>query len=308
MTTQWYSYPPIPPPPPPIPPLPPETNNPPQQQPSPVPIRGDDFLKRVRYLNPEIFSPVLFVLDFDHTIAYHDSRRLLDIDFMDNNTRLYTRPFLRCLLNYVRCVNKHNVLILWTAGAESYIQRMLVLCDIAPYFHHVLTYQHCRESQDRYGTKKAYAYLKCRYPEYADLRSVLVDNLAVTNAVGGEDGETYTYIYSVEPFTPRKIVQSYGAFHIDQQDIMDLDLFIRTKGLRGKQKRGKGHETVQSLSHCDPYQPDYGDTVLVSLILRLDREVFGNPHSPIPWRDSSKGAWVPSAFSKTEKPEKPAKT
>ena len=213
------------------------------------------------------------VIDFDHTLCYDDHRRLLDINFMDQLPSFYRRPFLFEFLNYLRAANKHNILIMWTASPRNRILRALTLCGIAHYFHEVLAYDDCIQSQTTYGGKKSYQYLKRKYPDYAEMRSVLLDNFALTNAKEKAEEETYTYIYSVEPFTPRRIVQDYGAFGTDPWYINDVDDFIKTKGLRGKgpnpRPTGGG-----------------GDTVLLSLIRIMEQEVFGNNHhhrhSPTP--------------------------
>ena len=254
-----YSYPQIP-----SPPSPPPPPPPPPLIPPPVIFKKDDYLKRVRYLTYEPYSPVIFILDFDHTLAYYDMKRLLDIDFIDNLPKLYQRPFLFEFLNYISNVNKHNVIILWTAGTKSYIYKGLILSNIAHFFHHILYFDDCVESENKYGVKKSHSYLIDKFPQYTDLRSVFVDNWAMTNA---GKSSSYSYIYSVKPFTPRKVVESYGAFNKPPHLINNIDLFIKTKGLRDSKIRKKENK--------DFFKPEYGDTVLLALINRLDYEVFG---------------------------------
>lgn len=231
----------------------------------------------VRYLNQETHSPVLFVVDFDNTLAVYDMKKLLQIDFMDNLPSVYTRPFLHNFLTYIRSVNRHNILILWTAGTQSYIHRALILCDIAHYFHHILTYSDCKESQIKYGLMKAYRYIIEKYPQYSDMRSVIIDNFAMRNATHRTTNEkTYSKIYSVLPYTIRTVVEMYGAFNVPPILINDIDTFIRTKGLYGV---GPPSDS----SAVNPFIPKYGDTVLLSVIQILEQDLFTNDlHKPVP--------------------------
>ena len=242
------------------------------------------FIRKVQYLHYEVYSPVLFVLDFDNTLAVADSKQLLQLDFTDNSWIMYIRPFLYEFLSYLRSVNKFNILVLWTAGKEQYINQVLILCNIAHYFHHILSYVDCRKSFEKYGAKKAYKYLIEKYPHYSHMRSIIIDNEAVYNALGTRGGEnneyerktfkTYFKLYSVLPYTIRSVVQMHGAFNIPSTFIRDIDDFIQTKGLIGircfEEKEGGGDQEEQ----LDPYHPKYGDTVLLTLMHILEKEVF----------------------------------
>lgn len=123
-------------------------------------------------------------------------------------------PFLREFLRYLHDLNKHNVVILWTATRRPYIGHNLMLCDISNYFHHVLTYQNCKESDARYEVKKARDYISHKFPQYRNVRSVLVDDRAFSNSRG-----KYSHVYSVVPFTIRTVVEVYGALSTSPRDI-----------------------------------------------------------------------------------------
>lgn len=198
-----------------------------------------------------------------------DSKKLLQFDLMDHTSIVYTRPFLYQFLHYVRCVNKHNILIMWTAATRPYIYQNLLLCNIGHYFHHILTFSDCNESESKYGAKKAYSYVIDKYPQYANMRSVIIDDLAVRNT--RSDQKTYSRIYSLLPYTLRTVVQTYGAFNVDPIFIRDVDIFIRTKGLFGIARHQDDNNNYNDL---DPLCPQYGDTVLLSLIELLDKDFF----------------------------------
>ena len=121
-------------------------------------------------------------------------------------------------------------------------------------------------NRKKYGGKKSHSYLIDKFPQYADLRSVLIDNWAMTNA----GGSSYSHLYSVKPFTPRIIAQSYGAFNQAPSRISDIDLFLKTKGLDDDSEENSLKEKEE-----DFFTPAYGDTVLLALIERLGLEVFG---------------------------------
>ena len=148
-------------------------------------------------------SPVLFVLDFDKTLAVYDSDGKLDPNA--EFPSVYTRPFLYEFLDYIKSVTKNNIIILWTAGMFDYISRMLLLLNISQYFHHILFKNHCKESQKRTGYQKSYKYLINLFPIYKYLRSILIDDLANWNVDKYNDKINYFRIISVKPFNIKDV-------------------------------------------------------------------------------------------------------
>ena len=205
-------------------------------------------------------SPILCVLDFDHTLAVYDEHYILDEDVTDHLPSVYTRPFLYQLLDYLKSVNKNNVIILWTAGANSYIQQNLLLLNICQYFDHVLSRKHCHESRDKFNVRKSYQYLVETFPQYKNMRSVIIDNYAWCNSAN----TGYNKTISVKPFTIEDVVKSFGAFNVNPCDIGDLDSFIESKGKTGKEINTR-HRTSETY---------LGDTTLLNLIQYLQKYFF----------------------------------
>ena len=181
-------------------------------------------------------SPFLFILDFDKTLAVYDSDGLLmdpDAEFPS----VYTRPFLYEFLDYIKSVNKNNIIILWTAGTFEYISQMLLLLNLPQYFHHVLFRNHCKESQKQTGYQKSHKYLINLFPIYKHLRAVLIDDLADWNV--NKNDSNYFKIISVKPF-----------------NIKDVERFFF-----------KSSVTNNNIA---------GDTTLLNVINYLDVELFGH--------------------------------
>ena len=160
-----------------------------------ITFKNDNFSNRL--------SPVLFVLDFDKTLAVYDSDGKLDPNA--EFPSVYTRPFLYEFLDYIKSVNKNNIIILWTAGTFDYISRMLLLLNISQYFHHILFRNHCKESQKRTGYQKSYKYLINLFPIYKHLRAILIDDLANWNVDRYNDKINYFRIISVKPFNIKDV-------------------------------------------------------------------------------------------------------
>ncbi|KAF7683164.1 hypothetical protein TCON_1621 [Astathelohania contejeani] len=245
------------------------------------------YLKHVRYLNEENRAPVLFVFDFDNTLAVYDEHQHLQLHFSDSFPSVYTRPFLYEMLDYMKATNKHNILILWSAGKGSYIQNILTLLNLGIYFNHILTYYDCIVSRNKYGVNKSYKYIITKYPQYSDMRSILIDNWAVVNATGrkrknyGTEGrdrcgrttkQQYSHLISIKPYTIRDVAKEFGAFNIPPHKIINIDTFIHSKGLYGKIIGN--NDTIDELP--GNFQvPSYGDTALLSLICFCENVIFG---------------------------------
>lgn len=252
------------------------------------------FYKYVRYLNEEKRAPALLVFDFDNTLAIYDEQQHLQLNLSDSFPSVYTRPFLYEMLDYMKATNKHNILILWTAGKRSYIQNVLTLLNMCQYFTHILTYYDCVLSKNKYGVSKSYKYIVNKYPKYSDMRAILIDNWAVYNALGRkrksyktnyDDGivkQQYSRLISIKPYTIYDVVKEFGAFNIPPHQINDIDMFIRSKGLNGKTNNNYNHNNGTDSStpgKLDQY-PSYGDTALLSLICFCEREIFGIVATP----------------------------
>ena len=175
-------------------------------------------------------SPVLFVIDFDHTLAVYDELYILEKNTTNNLPSVYTRPHMYQFLNYIKSINTNNILILWTAGTDSYIKQNLLLLNIAHYFDIVLSRKHCKESKKYFnGKSKSHAYIAHHFPQYKRMRSVLIDNFAHKN--GSSTG--YTEVLSVKPYTLRDVVEMYGAYNIYPEYISDTLEFVNSKGTSG---------------------------------------------------------------------------
>ena len=205
-------------------------------------------------------SPILCILDFDHTLAVYDDQYILDEDVTDHLPSIYTRPFLYQLLDYLKSVNKNNIIILWTAGTNSYIQQSLLLLNIAQYFDHILSRKHCHESHDKFDISKSYQYLIETFPQYKNMRSVIVDNYAWRNSANSG----YNKTISIKPFTLEDVVKTFGAFNVNPCDIRDIYTFIESKG-----KLGKEINTSHRIS-----ETYFGDTALLNLIKYLQKYFF----------------------------------
>ena len=208
-------------------------------------------------------SPLLVVLDFDHTLAVTDTEFVLERDLSGKFRSIYTRPFLYPFLDFIKSVNKNNVIILWTAGTKFYINYALLLLNIAHYFDHVLSREDCDRSKRDFGMKKSHQFLVEQFPQYRNMRSVIVDNYARHNS----RNTGFSKVISIKPFNFSDIVRGVGAFEIPPVHICDVDAFMKSKGEDGF---SKDHYFLLDDSH-NPY---YGDTALLNLIKYMNGEFF----------------------------------
>ena len=185
-----------------------------------------------------ILSPVVFVIDFDNTLAVYDKHQILD-RCKDTFPSLYIRPFLFEFLDYIKSINKNNIIILWSNGKSIYVYNMLLLLNIAQYFNHILTRDNCNESQKLTGSNKSFQYLIYKFPLYKKLRVILIDDLAKQNTKKENLYNSYDMIITVKPFT-----------------INDVIAIVK----KNKQTMKKDNK--------------YGDTTLLNLIIFLHNNLF----------------------------------
>ena len=174
-------------------------------------IQYDDNFVQYSLNYSNYLSPSIFIIDFDNTLAFYDEK--LELDISDNLPSIYTRPYMFQFLQFLKIVNKTNVIILWTRGTREYINRCLLLLKIANYFDHILSRIECNQSREKYGCFKSFNYIKELYPQYSNMRSFLVDDRAIENG-GGPKKSSYYKLICVKPFTI-----------IDIQNTTDTTLF-----------------------------------------------------------------------------------
>ena len=79
----------------------------------------------------------------------------------------------------------------------------------------------------------------------------------------------------------------HGAYNIPRMLISDIDAFIRTKGLSGigntveeeeeeEEEEATNEKGKKEMDQIDPFRPKYGDTVLLTLMHLLEKEIFNN--------------------------------
>ena len=230
---------------------------------------GEDDFTQADYYQldcPRVYShlsPLLVVLDFDHTLAVTDTEFVLERDLSGKFRSIYTRPFLYPFLDFIKSVNKNNVIILWTAGTKFYINYALLLLNIAHYFDHVLSREDCDRSKRDFGMKKSHQFLVEQFPQYRNMRSVIVDNYALHNS----RNTGFSKVISIKPFNFSDIVRGLGAFEIPPVHICDVNAFMKSKGEDGF---SKDYYFLLDDSH-NPY---YGDTALLNLIKYMNGEFF----------------------------------
>ena len=214
-------------------------------------------------------SPVLFVIDFDHTLAVFDDLYILETTITNKLPSIYTRPFLYEFLNFIKGININNVIILWTAGTAAYIKQNLLLLNIAHYFDKVLSREHCKESKKNFNHKcKSHSYLVSLFPQYKRMRSVLIDNYAYKN--GCYTG--YTEIISVKPFQLTDVVKMYGAYGVNPSQIKDIKLFILSKGKEGIYSSTLNDNYLKRFKNINGIY--YGDITLLNVISFLQEHFF----------------------------------
>lgn len=165
----------------------------------------DYFQEDINYKVESDLAPVLFVIDFDHTLATNDGDYLLEKTTTKHVPGTYTRPFMFQFLDYIKSVNVNNIVIMWTAATKFYIYQNLLLLNLVIYFNHILHRKHCKESEKKYGKLKSYKYLIEKFPRYKNMRSVLIDNFAWKN--GYNSG--YNEILSIKPYCLSTIQNSF---------------------------------------------------------------------------------------------------
>ena len=168
-----------------------------------------------------VLCPNIFIIDFDHTLAVYDSDRTLDP--FGKSASVYTRPFMVEFLQYLKVINKNNILILWSRGKQYYISKMLLLLGICNYFNHILTRHDCNNSYRKYGCYKSFKYIVDKYPRYMNMRSFLIDDLALKN--GGDD---YFKLVSVKPFNLTDIEAGLDSTLLNVMLFLDQSFFNTT--------------------------------------------------------------------------------
>ena len=168
-------------------------------------------------------SPSIFVIDFDNTLAVYDKNIQLD----DHKTfaSVYTRPYMYEFLQYLKKINKHNTIILWTRGEKRYIQKSVLLLDMANYFNHILSRDDCRTSKKKYGCYKSFRYIKDLFPTYSNMRSFLIDDKA------DENGDYYFQLITVKPFIINDIFIGTDSTLLNLMLYLDKEYFSEKEKL-----------------------------------------------------------------------------
>lgn len=160
-----------------------------------------EFSWRTKYYS--YLSPNIFVIDFDHTLAVYDGNQEVTAESTrdDQLPSVYARPFMFEFLQFLKRVNRNNILILWTRAKKLYISKIVLLLGIGNYFDHILSRSDCKNSYKTYGCHKSFHYILDKYPNYTNMRSFLIDNLAYKNGTKEDDSSTgYFRLLSVKPF------------------------------------------------------------------------------------------------------------
>ena len=236
---------------------------------------NDDFFQThlKGYVKDSSLAPVLFVIDFDNTLAVYDEMYVLSDNSTNKLPSTYTRPFMYEFLEFIKGVNTNNVIVMWTAGTDMYIKQNLLLLNIAQYFDNVLSRNHCHESKKNYNGKiKSHEYLISRFPKYKRMRSILIDNWGYKN--GSDTG--YSEIISVKPYTLFDVAKTFGAFGVSLSDVEDLELFFTSKGVEGTMKNvwrcANDNDNNNGSGGSKRYRG--GDTTLLNLIIHLQNKFF----------------------------------
>lgn len=160
------------------------------------------FTTRLKRCNPYYLYPNIFVIDFDHTLAVYDSDQRIPSSSNDQLPSLYTRPFMVEFLQFLKRINKNNILLLWTRAKKLYVSKFVLLLGIGNYFDHILSREDCKSSYKKYKCYKSFRYITDNFPKYSNMRAFLIDNLAYKNGGGGDTrGGYYFRLLSVKPFT-----------------------------------------------------------------------------------------------------------
>lgn len=180
------------------------------------------FSWRVNYYSS--LSPNIFVIDFDHTLAVYDGDRTIISE--DQLPSVYTRPFMIEFLQYLKKINKNNILILWTRAKRLYINKMVLLLGIANYFDHILSREDCKKSYKKYGCYKSFRYIVNNFAKYSNMRSFLIDNLAYKNG-GGEDD--YFRLLSLKPYILDEVENGSDSTLLNLMLYLDKEFFLDSK-------------------------------------------------------------------------------
>ena len=210
-------------------------------------------------------SPVLFVIDFDQTLAVFDS----DYEFDDGKLQsFYTRPFLYQFLDYLKSVNKNNVLVLWTAGSDFYIKHALLLLNIAQYFDHVMSREHCDKSREVFGLKKCHKYFLSLFPQYSKMRSIIIDNYAWTNSARSG----FTCLISVKPFNISDVAKIYKTNIVDDSTLLNVILFLQ-KSIFKEYSKNKTKTPQIYVKDCYSFSENSAGVISLSKKMLDGREV-----------------------------------
>ena len=180
-------------------------------------------------------KPILFVIDFDHTLAVYDSELLLEDNRAEGEedfASLYTRPFMFQFLNFIKKVNKNNVIILWTKGQKMYIQRAVLILGIANFFDHILSRKDCERSKMKYNMYKSMEYINELFPDYSKMTSVLIDDYAFINGSGKPKYKlksSYSELIKVEPYLIENVLQFNDNVLLNLMLYLDSEYFFSSE-------------------------------------------------------------------------------
>lgn len=186
--------------------------------------------------------PTIFIIDFDHTLAVFDNEHEI--------TSVYTRPFMVEFLEYLKKINRNNILILWTRGQRVYINRCVLLLGIGNYFDHILSRDECKISFKKYKCYKSFRFIIDYFPKYTNMRSFLIDNLAYRNGGGCKEKEEeddyvnyYFKLISVKPFTIEDVKNKDGTR--TDSTLLNLMLYLNTNFFKQDDiKRNKIYKVI----------------------------------------------------------------
>ena len=149
-------------------------------------------------------------------------------------------------LEFLKKVNKNNILLLWTRAKKSYINKFVLLLGIGNYFDHILSREECKDSFKKYKCYKSFRYIMDNFPKYINMRSFLIDNLAFKNGGGGSsdpifDNDTddddndndnsdsvnnyYFRLLSVKPFTINDVINGSDSTLLNLMLYLDKNYF-----------------------------------------------------------------------------------
>ena len=196
--------------------------------------KNDTDVMRARARIGQPGKPILFVIDFDHTLAVYDSELQLEdrAEGEEDFASLYTRPFMFQFLNFIKKVNKNNVIILWTKGQKMYIQRAVLILGIANFFDHILSREDCDLSKKKYNMYKSMEYINELFPDYRNMTSVLIDDYAFINGSGKPKYQlksSYSELIKVEPYLIENVLQFNDNVLLNLMLYLDSEYFFSSE-------------------------------------------------------------------------------